>query len=149
MGVFNVHALRTAGDGVSIDITIEVADGYEIALEMRAEAVGPWALELYEGTVIGAPGTELTPRNFDRVAADGANSTFQFAPTIAGGNEGTLLTEAIPYESAIERLHRPRPWILSGGENYLVRLTNNSGVAADGNLCLEVDERVERGADGV
>ena len=141
MSAFNVltrqAAVPNAGE---IDVVIEVAADQEISLDTHVEAEGPWQLDLFEGTVVGAGGVAMTAQNFDRASSETLNSNFLLGPAIAPGNEGALLSGVNVETYRIERLHRIHPWILKAGENYLLRLTNHTGGGSDTILSIEIDE---------
>lgn len=94
---------------------------------------GQCHVDLFEGTTFSAAGTPLTCRNRNRFSSKTASTTMTYAPTIS--TDGTALAETyIPggthgtaegfIKSSFEE------WVLKPG-NYLLRITNKSGIATD------------------
>lgn len=98
---------------------------------------GDAEVQIFETPTISADGTPLTPRNKNRYASDTVGYTVFHTPTtsvdgtelinqfVAGGSGG------IKVGAATEERDE---WVFKEGLNYLIRVTNVSGVPAKINL---------------
>jgi hypothetical protein len=91
---------------------------------------------LYENPTISNVGTDVTAYNRDRNSSAAPALTVKHTPTIS--NVGTELTGGYLISNNInsERIE-DRLWVLKQNEEYLVRVTNNSGGNANITILLD------------
>lgn len=81
---------------------------------------------LYENPTISNTGTAVTSYNRDRNSSSAATLTVKHTPTVSDVgtilSQGYLVTNNINNERVEDRL-----WVLKQNEEYLLRVTNNSG----------------------
>ena len=94
---------------------------------------------LYENPTISNVGTDVTVYNRDRNSTTAAAMTVKHTPTVS--NVGTAISQGsyVTNNINVERVDN-RLWILKANEEYLVRVTNNSGGNAQVTIVLDWDE---------
>ena len=94
---------------------------------------------LYENPTISNVGTDVTAYNRDRNSATAATLTVKHTPTVSDAgtalSQGYLVTNNINSERVEDRL-----WVLKQNEEYLLRVTNNSGGNANITILVDWDE---------
>lgn len=146
---FNIHrgivftAVRTelnvANNG-TVDVLVVVTNATHLRFRMSAE--GQSTIGFFEGTTVSGSGTVVPARNRNRFSSNVATTAVYHTPTIT--DDGTELVQVfIPGGSggnAQGAATSPtEEWILSAG-NYMVRLTNISGVASNLSALFEFYE---------
>ena len=105
---------------------------------------GPCEVTLYEGGTITFDGTEYTPVNNNRNSSKTANLVIEEGPTITLPGNPILESQYVPDPGGGFFAGTPgtgvsdlsEEWVLAPDENYLLRLTNNSGGTIEGSLYL-------------
>lgn len=129
-------------NGGNLDILIKCPAASPVHFTLAGLAVEdtPWNIYFYEGTTVSADGTSVPVRNHNRYGGSDTRfaTTVFTGPTVTG--VGTQIhTDYIPPSGAGANSGQLIPvldteWVLGDPDNavnYLIRATNNSGVAAD------------------
>ena len=138
--VYSISKLFTGiANGNSVMVLIKCHADFTINGYATMASEGAWHVSKYETPTITADGTALSAINTNRSSANTVNSTFFHTPTISAN--GTLLSEKLigssresPGSGEFNR------WHLKKGLNYLIVMTNASGLASDASIRLLVEE---------
>lgn len=121
---------ENVADAGTAEILLVTGSTREIHLSLTTRVDGQSLLALFEDTTVSDNGTQITEQNNNRNSSNTADMDVYYTPTITG--DGTQICGA--YIPAGERKsflggeHSSRiEWILDGGSNYLIRVTNNTG----------------------
>lgn len=120
-------------DDASIEILFQVDASQSAHLRFGGASGGDAELEIFEGTTFSAAGTAVPTNNRNRLSGNTASTVITHTPTLTGdgtslmamyvpGGTGFLFTQGGQSRSFEE-------WILVPGQDYLMRITNRSGVA--------------------
>ena len=118
-------------DGATSDILIQVGTT-ELHFTTGAGTTGSFSADLYEGTTFSAAGTALVSYNKLRSSATTTNATFTHTPTTTalGTSVWCSLISGGKKVGGDSELPEIDQFVLTASTNYLYRLTNISGVAA-------------------
>lgn len=129
------HIFAAVADAASAEILITTGTK-AVHLRSRADTEGKSYGYLFEDAVASVAGTGLTNVNRDRNSANTAETVVTHTPTLT--SDGTQLTETlIPGGGAVGgnviggSLNSFEEFELKPNSVYLIRLTNESGAAAD------------------
>lgn len=120
----------TVADDASASVLIQAAAGQTAHMQFTITAGGDAEVDLYEGPTFSSAGTAVSATNRNRGSSNTAQATITHTPTVS--DNGTLLgggllvggTGFITVGSSSSCFHE---WILAGGEDYLLVVTNRSG----------------------
>lgn len=132
---FQTCVLNTSVANTSaIQLLIQCAASKSVHLYVKLVAGGDALFQMYEGPTFSAAGDALTAHNHNRVSSKTASGVFTSSPTVS--DNGTLMCQeflaggtgqgngATP--GAVQGLATEQ-YVLSPGEDYLLKLTNNAG----------------------
>lgn len=134
-GIFYTCTRREEGlaNNGTLDVLVQVAAGTAAHIRFSLAVGGQCYIDLFENTTFSAEGTAMLCMNRNRFAGDTSTTEMTYAPTLTADGDA-LATTYIPggthgtaegfIKSSFEE------WILGPG-NYLLRITNKSGVATD------------------
>lgn len=123
-------------DTGNADILIKVLSDVNVVCTFGIVGQSRSELFLYEGVTVSADGTALTPRSRNRQRATDVSAAASFfdGPTVTDLGTELMATRAPGGErqrAVGGESDGLAQWALKRGENYLFRLTNDSGGAAD------------------
>jgi hypothetical protein len=130
------EVINSLGAGLSVTLLVKCpAASAQFAgawLDVAASANQPGTVTVFEAPTTSADGSGRTPRSTNRLdTPPSCPVAVSAAPTVS--NDGTALDNG---RFALSAPHHSEPVLLKPGTNYLVRLTNTSGVASSGVLAL-------------
>jgi hypothetical protein len=104
---------------------------------------GDCTVQLYESTTVSDNGDLVTPRNTNRNSSNTPSTLLLSDPTVTGVGD-LLHTTWIPPTATgvgqtadgVSNAEFGEEWVLKPSTNYLIRITNNSGVTIDVDLEL-------------
>jgi hypothetical protein len=134
-GLSFVHCERAEGlaDDAAITLLLRTTAQNTVHLRAAALSAARCRLQIFENPTVNADGTARTPVNRNRRSTFPAGFSLFFTPTLGG--DGTSLVDLDPAQVAsVQALDE---LVLKASEDYLLRLTNLSGGAADATLRLE------------
>lgn len=140
------YAFSGLANGASVDIVLSTPVGVFPHLRAWKFALsdGPCAFSLFENPTVTIGGTDLTPVNNNRASSRTAQTTVKADPTITVTGNSLLEAAYVPdpgggffTSPGTTAGDVSEEWVLNQNEDYLLRLTNNSGPGTiDGSLYM-------------
>ncbi len=131
-------------NGGNLDILLQVPAGSFPHLRAWSYSLedGPCEFNLYENPTFSAAGTAITLQNNNRNSSNTSDVTATHTPTITSPGDAILEGQYIPDPGGgflsgspgAQAQDLSEEWVLKQNEDYLLRLTNNSGVVIDGSI---------------
>jgi hemin uptake protein HemP len=137
--LYNASGKVNVANGANLDILLQFPAGVigHMTLIEYQLADAPCDAIFYENPTFSAAGTAVNVKNHNRLSTRTANVTITHTPTITGVGD-LIMQRFLPAAAGAPGLASGQlvrgedsEWIIGNGNDYLWRLTNNSGAAID------------------
>lgn len=119
-------------DAANMELLLTASATVPSHVRIRGLATGDARLQVFEDPTVSNAGTANAAVDRNRNSPGTAATVVTHTPTTSA--DGTLLLTEVHGNT------EPVEWTLEAGEQYLIRLTNVSGGAADLSLVVEIQE---------